>query len=339
MLIKSDDLERHLKQAEEKQWMAPVWVILDEEPLLATEALDLLRHTANQLGYTDRQTFAFTATSDWSELLDSLMSVSLFDDKKLMTVRLLSSGPGVKSTKLLSQFVESAPGIDTIVTIFHLTEVDYKTFKAAWYKSLEKIANVVSCRPIDRAHYVTWIQKRLQRQNQSMSAQALSFFAEQTEGNLMAAKQELMKLSLLYPSQELTLKQVEDCVMNVSRYSVEDLVEAIGTGDVARACRTVNGMQAEGEALPFIIIRLSSFIRDAMAIQQGNNVFCSPAMRQVFQRFTQRVSLNMLANALGRCADLDRLAKGLTVPTRNDVWSELKNLCVFLAHTPKRKNI
>ncbi len=332
MPIKSDQLAHQLAQAKEKGFLAPVWVIVDEEPLLAMEAMDALRQSAKDLGYTDRQTLALSATSDWSELLDALLSVSLFDDKKVIILRFLSSGPGTKGAKILSQFVEAAPTVDTTVTIVHLTQVDYKTQKAAWFKELASIGQVINCQPITRAQYSHWIEERLRRQNQTMQADALRFFAEQTEGNLMAAKQELMKLSLLHPEGELSLKDVEDCVMNVSRYSLEDLIEAIALGDVARVSRTVTGMQAEGEALPLIIMRISTFIRDAIAVREGANVFCAPVMKQHLQRINRRMNLNALASCLGRCADIDRLAKGLTVKTRNDVWSELKSLCIFLAH-------
>ena len=166
---------------------------------------------------------------------------------------------------------------------------------------------------------------------------AYHFFAEQTEGNLMAAKQELMKLELLYPGRELTVKEVEDCVMNVSRYSVEDLLESIAQADVARASRTVSGMQAEDEPMPLILMRLSSFLRDTLALTINRQAPVMPSTRALAGRLAQRSSTAKIANMLARCADLDRLAKGLTVENRDDVWSELKTLCVFLAHASTRK--
>ena len=334
MHIKSDDLARHLTNAKSSGSLAPLWVIVGEEALLALEAGDALRACAKDLGYSERCVLAFGATSDWSPLMDALMSVSLFDDKKIIELRFLSSGPGIKGGKVLSEFANMAPTAEGIVSIVHLTQVDYQTKKAAWYKTLTANANVVDCEPIARAAYPRWIQNRLKNQHQSMSSDALTFFAEQTEGNLLAAKQELMKLSLLYPERELTLKEVEDSVMNVSRYSLDDLIEAIALGDGARVTRTVSGMQAEGEALPLIIMRLTTFIRDVMTVlmQRKNGMRPSGFMRPGVGQAAARLNLEKAANALARCADIDRLSKGLTIPTRNDVWSELKALCLFLAH-------
>ncbi|HIU83874.1 MAG TPA: DNA polymerase III subunit delta [Candidatus Aphodousia gallistercoris] len=336
MNIKSEDLPRYLKDAENKGNLEPLWIIVGEEPLLAQEAGDAIRSTATAMGYTERNVLALSANSDWSALIDSLTSVSLFDDKKIIELRFLSSGPGVKGSKTLAQFAQMVPEIDSTVTIVHLTQGDYSTQKASWFKALAAVGNVIACQPVARNLYPRWISNRLRRQQQSMSMEALNFFAEQTEGNLLAAKQELMKLSLLYPAKELTLEEVENSVMNVSRYSLEDLIEAIAFGDVARVSRTVNGMQAEDEPLPLILMRLSSLIRDALAVAENRQAPVMPSMRMAVSKLTARCSAKKLANALDRCADLDRLAKGLTLKNRNDVWSELKTLCVFLAHSAHR---
>ena len=316
--------------------LSPLWIIVGEEPLLALEAGDALRSAAKDLGYSERVVLAMSSVSDWSPLIDAVSSVSLFDDKKIIELRFLSSGPGVKGAKVLAQFAELVPQIDSTVTVLHLTQADYSTQIAAWFKALAACGHVVSCQPISHSQYPTWIRDRLRRQDQSMQEQALTFFAEQTEGNLMAAKQELMKLELLYPGKELTLREVEDCVMNVSRYSVEDLLEAIAQGDVARTTRTVNGMQSEDEPMPFILMRLSSFLRDVLALTIDRQAPVMPSVRVLASQLARRSTSTKMANMLDRCADLDRLAKGLTVQNRDDVWSELKTLCVFLAHVSTR---
>lgn len=336
MNIKSEELERVLERERAQGSLSPLWIIVGEEPLLALEAGDALRSAAKDLGYSERVVLAMSSVSDWSPLIDAVSSVSLFDDKKIIELRFLSSGPGVKGAKILAQFAELVPQIDSTVTVIHLTQADYSTQKASWFKALAACGNVISCQPISHSQYPTWIRDRLRRQGQSMQEQALTFFAEQTEGNLMAAKQELMKLELLYPGKELTLREVEDCVMNVSRYSVEDLLEAIAQGDVARTTRTVNGMQSEDEPMPFILMRLSSFLRDALALTIDRQAPVMPSVRALTSQLARRSTSTKMANMLDRCADLDRLAKGLTVQNRDDVWSELKTLCVFLAHVSTR---
>lgn len=337
MNIKSEELGRILDRERAQGQLSPLWIIVGEEPLLAMEADDALRFTAKELGYSERVVLAMSSVSDWSPLLDAVSSVSLFDDKKIIELRFLSSGPGVKGAKVLAQFAELVPQIDSTVTVIHLTQTDYSTQKTTWFKNLAANGHVISCQPVSRAQYPAWIKERLRKQGQSMQEQALNFFAEQTEGNLMAAKQELMKLDLLYPGKELTLREVEDCVMNVSRYSIEDLLEAIAQADVARTTRTVNGMQSEDEPMPFVLMRVSSFLRDTLALTLDRQAPVMPSVRALAGQLARRSTPAKIANMLARCADLDRLAKGLTVENKDDVWSELKTLCVFLAHATNRK--
>ena len=74
----------------------------------------------------------------------------------------------------------------------------------------------------------------------------------------------------------------------------------------------------------------------AIAVSENRQAPIMPSMRMHVSKLVGRCSSKKLTNALDRCADLDRLAKGLTVNNRGDVWAELRSLCIFLAHVPNR---
>ena len=176
MNIRSEELVKVIERERAQGVLSPLWIILGEEPLLALEAGDLLRKAAKDLGYSERVVLALNSTSDWSPLMDAVSSVSLFDDKKIIELRFLSSGPGVKGAKVLAQFTELVPQIDSTVTVIHLTQTDYSTQKTTWFKNLAASGHVISCQPVSRAQYPAWIKERLRKQGQSMQEQALNFF-------------------------------------------------------------------------------------------------------------------------------------------------------------------
>ena len=105
----------------------------------------------------------------------------------------------------------------------------------------------------------------------------LQFFADRVEGNLLAAHQEIQKLALLYPTVNprqptvLSFDQVENAVLNVARYDVFKLSEAVLAGQAQRVQRMLDGLQAEGEAEVLVHYTLAEDIRalkrvkDAMA--------------------------------------------------------------------------
>src|SRR5438045_100192 len=83
--------------------------------------------------------------------------------------------------------------------------------------------------------------------------ETLQFLAEATEGNLLAAKQEIEKLGLLLPEGELEHDAVERAVADVSRFDVFQLSEAWLAGDAARALRILAALEAAGEGVPLLL--------------------------------------------------------------------------------------
>jgi DNA polymerase-3 subunit delta len=73
----------------------------------------------------------------------------------------------------------------------------------------------------------------------------MDFIADRVEGNLLAAHQEIQKLALLHEPGKLTYEQVHDAVLNVARYDVFKLSEAMLAGDPARLVRMLEGLKAK----------------------------------------------------------------------------------------------
>lgn len=326
MNIDSGELALKLQNAKASGKLPSLWSVNGEEPLLAMEAADAIRETAREMGYSERVTLGLTSVSDWSQLPDCGMSGSLFDDKKIVEVRLLSSGPGIKGSKIISQYLQDMGQVDSVTTIFELTQTSWQTKKTSWYKELEAKTQMVLCNPVSRGELPQWISRRLRSQNQTIDPDALVFFAQQTEGNLLAAAQEIKKLSLLYPGENLTLSRVEECVLNVSRHDIDSLLSAIGSADAAQASRALSGMKAEDAPLPVITAMISGILQDIITAHTLTKAFVRPVARLC----ARRVSPEKAANALNRLADIDRLSKGIKVRNRSDAWDELTALTLFL---------
>src|SRR5439155_5887108 len=166
----------------------------------------------------------------------------------------------------LQQLAESAPGNDGTLTLVLLPRLDRQTKSGAWFTALEQFGVTIQFDPIERGALPQWIAQRLAQQGQRVASgeagqRTLQFFADRVEGNLLAAHQEIQKLGLLYPAGELGFDQVESAVLNVARYDVFKLGEAVLAGQVARALRMLDGLQAEGEAAVLVHWTLTEDIR------------------------------------------------------------------------------
>jgi DNA polymerase-3 subunit delta len=315
MQLRPEALEAQLAKG-----LAPLYVITSDEHLLALEAADRIRRAARAAGYTERDVLSVERTFKWGELLAANQAMSLFGDKKLIELRIPSGKPGKDGSAALQNYArELNPDNLTLIT---LPKLDWQTAKAAWVASLQQAAVYIEIPIVERAQLPNWIGMRLSQQGQGADRQGLDFIADRVEGNLLAAHQEIQKLGLLYEPGKLTFEQVHDAVLNVARYDVFKLSEAMLGGDAGRLARMLEGLKGEGEALPLVLWAVAEEIRTLLKLKAGmaqgrplgalmkEYRIWGPRERMM-EPALRRVSLGTLEAALQDAAQVDKMVKGL----------------------------
>ena len=326
--------------------LRPLYTLHGDEALLQQEALDAIRAAARAQGYTERSSFTVAgAHFDWSGVLAAGGSLSLFADKQIVEIRIPSGKPGKDGAAALQQRAAAAPGNDSTLTVVVLPRLDKATRNAAWFAALEGAGVALQIDSIERAALPPWIAQRLAAQGQRVVAgeegqRTLQFFADRVEGNLLAAHQEIQKLALLHPEGELTWAQVEAAVLNVARYDVFKLSEAVLSGQVARVQRMLDGLQAEGEAEVLVHWALAEDIRALKRVKDAMNAGkpLPMALREnrvwgakerLFERLLPQASDAALARLLQSAHTVDGIVKGLKAPDwPQDGWQALSRLAL-----------
>jgi DNA polymerase-3 subunit delta len=343
MQLAAAQLSAHLQKG-----LRSLYTLHGDEPLLVQEAADTIRAAARAQGYTERTVHtAAGAHFDWGAVLAAGGSLSLFADRQILEVRVPSGKPGKDGSTALQQLAESAQGNDSTLTLVLLPRLDKMTRTGAWFGALEANGMTIQLEPVERNSLPQWIAQRMAVNNQRVVAgeqgqRTLQFFADRVEGNLLAAHQEIQKLALLYPAGELSFEQVESAVLNVARYDVFKLSEAVLAGQAARVQRMLDGLQAEGEAEVLVHYTLAEDIRalkrvkDAMA--EGRPLPLALREQRVwglkerlFERVLPRLSATALDNLLHGAHVVDGIVKGLKAPGwPTDGWQALQRLALQL---------
>ena len=345
-MVKTDALQAHLKSLTAASHFSPLYVFSGDEPLLMMEAMDQLRSKARQLGYTEREVMLQERGFDWSALLNAGQTMSLFGDRRWIELRIPTGKPGRDGADALKQFAAQVAsqtnpdGPETIVCIV-LPRLDMKTKSSTWFGSLDEAGMAIQIDSLDRSHLPHWIAGRLQKQGQTVQSgpegqRALEFIAEQVEGNLIAAHQEIQKLGLLYPAGQLSEEQIRSAILKVARYNVFELSEAMLAGDLPRINRMLDGLKGEGEPLVLILwsvteeLRLLSKLKAASdageSVQQllrANRVWGNK--ERLYPAALKRVQASRLRQAIQVAAGLDRQSKGLhAAELPGDPWDGLR---------------
>ena len=343
MQLAASQLTAHLQKG-----LRLLYTVHGDEALLAQEAVDAIRATARAQGYTERSAHTVSgAHFDWSEVLAAGGSLSLFADKQIIEVRIPSGKPGKEGSPAIQQLAQAAQGNDSTLTILILPRLDKATKSGAWFMALENFGVTIAVEPVERAALPQWIAQRLQTLGLRVASgvegqRSLQFFADRVEGNLLAAFQEIQKLALLYPPGELSFEQLEIAVLNVARYDVFKLSEAVLAGQSGRVQRMLDGLQAEGEAEVLVHYALSEDIRalkrvkDALSAGRPLPVALREqriwgARERLFERVLPHLSPAMLAQLLHSAHLVDGIVKGLKqADWPNDGWQALHRLAMML---------
>ncbi|MEP7330390.1 MAG: DNA polymerase III subunit delta [Betaproteobacteria bacterium] len=335
MQIKPDDLLSHLQRG-----MQSLYVIHGDEALLALEAGDAIRAAARAVGATDREVLVVESGFKWDTLIGANANGSLFGDRKVIDLRIPTGKPGVEGAKALEAYAAN-PNPDNI-TLITLPRLDRAAQASVWFSALAVAGTTVAVYPIEREALPAWIAQRLARQNQKVSRDTLALLAENCEGNLLAARQEIEKLALLLPTGMLDADAVEAAVADVSRYDIFALSEAWLAGDPTRAIRILQSLAADGDPPTLAVWQLSedvhalasihAQVRGGMSIPsavKGARVWGK--RQQAMERAAQRVPAALIAPLIQALARVDALAKGIG---RGNAWDELATTALALAGKP-----
>ena len=349
MQLAAPQLCAHLQRG-----LKSLYTLHGDEPLLIQEAADAIRAAAREQGFSERVVHtASGAHFDWSEVLAAGGSMSLFADKQMLEVRIPSGKPGKEGSLAIQQLAQQAQGNDSTLVLVVCPKLDKLAKTGAWFGALESFGVTVQIDTLERRALPQWIAHRMGALGLRVKAgeegeRTLRFFADRVEGNLLAAHQEMQKLALLYAAapeedgRELGFDQVEAAVLNVARYDVFKLAEAVLAGNTARVQRMLDGLQAEGEAQVLVHWALSEDIRNIkrvkdlmdggkplpMALQEAR---VWGVKQKLYERILPRLSGVDAANLLHAAHQVDGIVKGLKIegwPT--DPWLALQRLAMMV---------
>ena len=335
MQLRSAQLASHLAKG-----LKPLYVVHGEETLLALEAADQIRAAARAAGFDQREIFVADGGFKWDAFAAAQRNLGLFGERKLIDLALPSGKPGTEGARVLEDYATRL-GDDT-VTLLTLPRLDRAAQSAAWFAALERVGVAIAVYPVERDELPRWLEERLARQRQRVGEETLQFLADATEGNLLAAKQEVDKLALLLPEGALEHEAVLRAVADVARFDVFQLSEAWLAGEPARSLRILAALEAAGEGVPLILWQLGEDLHALASVlaAAGAGTPIPVAVRNVrawgkrqaaMERAARRLDPARLPELLLRLARLDALAKGIG---KGSVWDELAELALALCGRP-----
>ena len=327
--------------AELARGLSPVYLVAGDELLLVQEAVDSIRVTAREKGFSERIVLVADRSFNWLELAHANESQSLFAEGKIIELRLPTGKPGKEGSQAIVDYLASDHAAN--VLLVSSSHLDKARAKAKWVTSLEKAGVFVQIWPVKPHELPGWIRSRMQRVGLTPDPDAVQMLADRLEGNLLAAQQEIDKLVLLKGSGSVSVDDVRECVADSARFDVFRLIECASLGQAAHALRISSGLRATGAELPMLVGALAWELSLLEQIQTMCSTGISldqafqrariwPARQQPMRAVLTRLSEAGLQQCVATLARLDRLSKGQEA---GDPWLCLDQLVTDLCGIPR----
>ncbi|RMF19438.1 MAG: DNA polymerase III subunit delta [Gammaproteobacteria bacterium] len=329
MRIKPEQLPDHLKRkAQRIAW------IMGEEPWQRQHCADQFRAHWREKGFTERLYFVVEKGFDWVALEEHLNAPSLFGEDKIIELALRVT-PDDKGKKLLISAAENLP--PDVCLLLTSEKNDYRLLNQKWAKAIDTHGWVIQVWPIEHARLPAWISSQMHARGLQPTADAARVLAEHVEGNLLAAIQEIEKMTLLAREPTIDEVFVTECVAQSSHYSVFDLTDAILDRDPAHSISVMRTLRNEGVAPAQVVWALAQEAHRFMELARGRqrdgsvdtvvrNWKLPPQKKKKYLRLAPRPA-NLVA-ALELLHEADRAIKGAV---ETPVWPTLEQTALLLA--------
>jgi DNA polymerase-3 subunit delta len=306
-------------------------MIFGDEALLSLEASDLIIAEAKKQGYLEKFEFDLDGNFEKDDIFNHFSSLSLFSDKKIIALSL------TKTNKDNTAFIREITELLNPDTLLLLKgpKLTQQQMGNVWFKNLDKVGLFIATNLPANDKFPQWISSRLKAAKVSANQEVINFLCLHFEGNLLAAKQEIEKLSLLYPHQTLSLQNVEQNITTHNHFSLFQWLDSLLEGKRNRATRILNQLKAEEMELILISATLNSEVQKLLKLSyQSKQMPLNQLLRQhqpklweskqqLYRNFLGRVSTKELEEILLECVELEILLK---VKYGEDNWLKLRSI-------------
>ena len=323
-----------------KSALRPAYLVTGDEPLLVQEACQRIVKRAKQDGFDEVERHTVERGFDWNGLTAGADNLSLFASRRIVDLRLPSCKPGDAGARALKALA-TRNDPDQLLLV-SCPKLDSASARSAWVKTLDQQGAVVQVWPLDRKDLTAWVRQRMASLGMKVEMSGAELLADRVEGNLLAAAQEIEKLSLLHDGRELTEADVERAVADSARFDVFRLADAALAGHAPRCLRMLWSLRREGVEPVLVLwalgrdIGLLEQIQFAMA--QGESQHASldrlrvwQRRKPLIQRAIGRLPPAQVRALVAQTAAVDSVIKGRAA---GQPWDALASLLLALLGRP-----
>lgn len=306
--------------------ISPVYLVSGDEFLLVKEACEIVRKLAIDANYSEREVFHIETNFNWEKFVASTSNSSLFGEKSLLELNFNGKIGDIGSEVLQNYFQK--PAKDKIILII-TTKLDAAQQKTKWFKAIDACGLILPIWPIDASYMPAWVSNRLMQYNLKTSTQGVKILADYAFGNLLAAAQEIEKISLIYGAGNITPEQIIAVITDNSKFNIFNLIDTSLAGNKSLVLHILDNLKAEDTEPTIILWSITRELRVLINMSLGVEQNVWDKRKALFRQALARHKISSLQHLLQQAAKIDKIIKG--ADNQHILWHEIYKVFLCLA--------
>jgi len=295
-----------------------IYTIYGAEPFLIELKRDEIIKDLKNKGFLIREIFF---NNDSSFKLENLLrenESSLFSEKKILDLRLNSSITKENTEKFLDFCKQINSDKALIISINNIERLTTKK----WFKEINNFSNITEIKKVYPNQFKSWITQQAKLNSVNLKQETLNLIVEKTQGNCLAAIQEIKFLKALNSS--------ETSIVESSDFEIFNLSDSILKDDLDTSLRIFKNLKNKKIAEPIILWFFFRELERLLLIKENPETFF-PGPRTYLRDLKEksyRLDLNSIISLKRELAKLDRNFK----MGRADFWNACEEILIKLCN-------
>lgn len=229
--MKFTELKRSLKETIKNCYM-----LKGDDEFLLTRSYELIKEACN-IQMPELNILIFKEDIDFDNVLKALETLPVFDDKKLIHVK-LTSKDFKNDTKLVEYFSQINPSTILVVSVGN----------TGYLKSLEKHFEVVDCNRLSQDFIFPFVVSELKKYNKSITKDACQLLCDYSNCDLSKIVNELIKLTSYIGNKEsIESNDIKVMVNKSVEFQIFELTEALARKNETKVYEILSVLKTKKE--------------------------------------------------------------------------------------------
>ena len=295
-----------------------IYTIYGAEPFLIELKRDEIIKDLKNKGFLLREIFFNNDSSFKLENLLKENESSLFSEKKILDLRLNSSITKENTEKFLDFCKQINSDKALIISINNIERLTTKK----WFKEINNFSNITEIKKVYPNQFKSWITQQAKLNSVNLKQETLNLIVEKTQGNCLAAIQEIKFLKALNSS--------ETSIVESSDFEIFNLSDSILKDDLDTSLRIFKNLKNKKIAEPIILWFFFRELERLLLVKENPETFF-PGPRTYLRDLKEksyRLDLNSIISLKRELAKLDRNFK----MGRADFWNASEEILIKLCN-------